>query len=194
MRIAILTNYSNSWFKPVADGLAKMLKSIGEEPIVLYDGHDIMNLRDFHAISIIISNIKSACKNLLKYCLNIIFKRSYSLQPLTNYYRGLNIVAKSDLVILVGHVPGAFLKMYYAGIERLRLQFKMPIVLYDLVNLATRGDWIQRIFEEHDCGGYGLERYDWYLSASVVSEFPMPQSLQLFLFNWNGYTRSKSFS
>jgi len=180
MSVAILTNNANSWGKSIADGLAKMLRCIGEQPIVLYDGQDIMNLRDFRTITIIYCNIKSACKNLIKYCINKIFQKRYSLQPVTNYFSSLNIITKCDLVILIGNVPHGFLKNTFKGIEILRRKCKIPIVAYMHYNLATRGNWINRIFEEYDCGGFGLERYDWYLSASVVSEFPMPKSFEAF--------------
>jgi hypothetical protein len=180
MRIVILTNNAYSWHKTIADGLEKMLKSIGEEAIVLYDGHHIMNLSDFRAVTIIFSNIKSACKNLIKYFFNKIFQKRYSYQPLTIYYRSLNIITKSNLVIVIGNVPDGFLKKYLRGIEELRLQCKIPIVAYMHYNLATRGNWFKRIFEEYECGGFGLERYDWYLSASVVSEFPMPKCFEFF--------------
>jgi hypothetical protein len=49
--------------------------------------------------------------------------------------------------------------------------------LYDLENLLTRGDWINRILNQ---GGVGLERYDWYLSVSNISEYPLPKGIDIF--------------
>ncbi len=59
-----------------------------------------------------------------------------------------------------------------------------PIVLYDLYYLPTRGPWagwLKQGNAEHGIAGaqkWGLDRYDWYLSASVVSESPMPAGSQ----------------
>jgi hypothetical protein len=59
-----------------------------------------------------------------------------------------------------------------------------PIVLYDLVYLPTRGSWMDHLRDGcpqmgiPDGGHFGMERYDWYLCASVVSEYPMPNGIQ----------------
>lgn len=78
-------------------------------------------------------------------------------------------------------------KVFYQGhavhprLETLRKAFpRTPIVNYDLFFLATRGPWARHLREGRNPyvnigGNFGLERYDWYLCASVVSEFPLPE-------------------
>jgi len=56
-----------------------------------------------------------------------------------------------------------------------------PIIYYANYQLPTRGPWAEWLKDGNPEKGvrsnnnWGLERYDWYLSSSIVSEFPLPQ-------------------
>ncbi len=166
MKIIILANNEHSFVKPLAEGLSKMLLSLGEEPIVISDGEPF--LREYAGYgSFYIA--RTLCKNVGLFLLNEIFSKKYRLHPLAFSLKKKQLI-DCDLIILISTIPTAFLKDYYIGLEDIRGKFKKPIVLYDVLNLATRGAWIDRIRKD---GGFGLERYDSYLSAAVISEFPM---------------------
>jgi hypothetical protein len=172
MRVAIFANNENSFVKPMAEGLARMLSAIGEEPTLFYDGHDFLRengpsssmyrafVRGFSTVKVVVGRA---------------IGREYKLSAIEKFARTDKQLEEFDLIILVGHVPTCFFKAWFAGIEQLRNRANVPIVLYDLTNLATLGPWINRIKNDYPGGGFGFERYDWYLSASVMSEFPMPE-------------------
>jgi hypothetical protein len=171
MKIIILSNDLNSFVKPVAEGLSRMMQEIGLDPVVYTEGHDLLDLFDRH------KNGAFICKNFIKKILNMYYPNRYDVYNIRRLNRCRSDIFRSDLIVVVSHVPGAFIKTCFPGIEYLRQCTQAPIVLYDLVNLATRRKWIDRIRER---GGYGLERYDWYLAASVVSELPMPREFQAY--------------
>ncbi len=88
-----------------------------------------------------------------------------------------------DLIVVVMNLPNAFYRQALANIETLRKFTRVPIVNYDLHYLATQGWWARRIRSGDDArgippNGFLLERYDWYLMASVASEYPMPREPQ----------------
>lgn len=173
MKVAILANYQMSYVKPMAEGLSRMLQAIGVESAVFYDGWYYLDLSPSIA-----SKLRNLAKNFIKHILNAAFKKEYIIPRSPNLIE--EGIRASDLIVVVSHLPGAFLSGRHVGIEKLRKKLDVPIVLYDLVNLTTRGTWISKILGGYEGGGFGLERYDWYLSASVVSEFPMPQSFNAF--------------
>ncbi len=92
----------------------------------------------------------------------------------------LRCLREFDLIVVVGHSPVAYMR-YFFNDEEIRSAIpRTPIVLYDLVYLPTRGDWGRALREGSPSlgiasgGHFGVERYDWHLCASVVSEWPMP--------------------
>jgi len=137
-----------------------MLTLLGVESKIFSDG-----LADIKAES----HQKNSLKNQL-------------VEPYKNF-RFHNLVSQLkqfDAVIVVGHMPSAFMRHFMRD-SLLRQQLPdIPIVLYDLVYLPTRGSWMKYLREgspQHgipDGGHFGLERYDYYLCVSVVSEYPLP--------------------
>jgi hypothetical protein len=79
---------------------------------------------------------------------------------------------------VVGHLPSAFFGDH--TVEALReVVPHTPVVLYDLVYLPTRGNWLKYLKEGNPQywiprgGNPGMERYDWYLATSIVSLYPL---------------------
>jgi hypothetical protein len=93
----------------------------------------------------------------------------------------------ADLIIVVANVPGSFSPGFLPNVELLRERFpSTPVVNYDLHYLPTLDSWgrfllkgertqlTQADVSVFDKGRFGLERYDWYLMASVGTEVPLP--------------------
>lgn len=92
-----------------------------------------------------------------------------------------------DLIVVVAAVPGSFSRGSLMNIESLRgMVPSVPIVNYDLHYLPTIDKWAAAMLRGEESGltaqdmewtargSFGMERYDWYLMASVVSEIAMP--------------------
>lgn len=174
MKIAILADDAASFVKPMADGLARMLQDIGEDPTVHYDGLDYLR-----SLAVLEANASwpkftfQVGKDIAKVFMNRVFSRQYRVDTIANRSRLIDDLCRSDVVIVVAHLGVGFGKGL--GVEKLREITQAPIILYDLINLAAAGHWIKQISDE---GGFGLERYDWHLSASVVSETAMPRDFK----------------
>lgn len=158
MNIAILTNNSASFSKPLAEGLNKLLASIpGISSKIFYDGLSMLNTT---------ANVPHSPREILK---DIKFLRFY-----------LQLI-KFNVVIVVETLPGIFLKNRYQGLETLRkLLPEVTMVNYASIFLPTRGKWAKILREGGNIwvkegNNYGLERFDWYLVASNVSEYPLPE-------------------
>jgi hypothetical protein len=92
----------------------------------------------------------------------------------------------TDLIVVVAHVPASFSPSMLPNIELLRQSLpKVPIVNYDLVYLPSLDSWSRAILKDERTGltpenltmfargKFGLERYDWYLLASVGGYMPL---------------------
>jgi glycosyltransferase involved in cell wall biosynthesis len=166
MKIAILANRARSFVRPMADGLKEMFDLIGVEASIFYQG--LVDIANYS-----ISNPTRSLKDQL-------------ITPYRDlkYSRLLNQLQNFDVIVVVGHAPNAFMNHFLRDESLRRSLPHVPIVLYDLVYLPTRGLWGKYLKEgsvEHGIptgGHYGLERYDYYLCASVVSESPMPAGTQ----------------
>jgi hypothetical protein len=165
MKIAILANRARSFVRPMAEGLQEMFNRIGVEASIFYQGlANVANVSVSPA-----QGVKSRLINSYRD-----LRHSWLLNQLQNF----------DVIVVVGHAPNAFMKHFLRD-DSLRSSLPhVPIVLYDLVYLPTRGLWGKYLKEgsiEHGIptgGHYGLERYDYYLCASVVSECPMSGGTQ----------------
>lgn len=163
MKIAIIANNEDQFVKPTAEGLHRMLNKINIESKIYYDGHEIfMGFRKMNIWS-----------------LRYFIKSSYfNLKIILNF---LKLFLKGyDLFIIVSNTPRAFLRNFLVNIEFSRKIFKnQPIILYDPHYMPTRGKWYKWITEGKPdapwlgTNNYGMERYDYYLVVSVVSEFPL---------------------
>jgi hypothetical protein len=159
MKIAILSNQERSFVRPLAEGLQRMLISIGVESKIFPNG-----LTDIRICS---------QKNFLKKQFIAPYKNS-------RFRHLVSQLKQFNAVIVVGHMPSAFMRYFMRDHQLRQLLPNTPIVLYDLVYLPTRGMWTKYLKEgspEHgipEGGHFGLERYDYYLCVSVVSEYPLP--------------------
>lgn len=168
LNVAILTNSSHSYPKPLAEGLQRMLSQLGVESRVFYDGYEMLYPFPRGEGS----------------RLDALARGVQGLLHEARFRRFVRRLRAFDLIVLVAHLPGSFMREHFVGLERLRdLLPGVPIVNYDMVYLPTCGIWPQLLKDGNNQfvkqgNNFGLERYDWYLSVSVVSERPMPRSKQ----------------
>jgi hypothetical protein len=162
MKVAILANDAASFIKPVADGLVRMFKQIGVNAHLFTDG---LRQLDYNP------NTRSPIKKVA----NVV----YSVAVHNRFMRGLK---SFDAIIVIETIPQSFMRARYTGIERLRQRYpNKPILLYQQMYLGTRGKWWEWLRDGTNSypglkgGDFGLERYDWYLASSLVSEYPMPK-------------------
>ena len=145
----------------MAESLAKMLSELGELPTVYFNGEEYLHsLFTAQFWKNPLPYTETVLKDITKIIVNLLLGNRYKTRLLFAFQTLEKDLSASDVIIVVAHSPEAFLP--FLGIEELRRRFKVPIVLYDLENLLTRGDWISRILNQ---GGIGLERYDWHLAV-----------------------------
>ncbi|MEY8213331.1 MAG: hypothetical protein RPR97_02485 [Colwellia sp.] len=167
MKIAILANNAPSFIKPMAVGLQRMLRHLSVQAEIFDNGLAMLNYS-------YLNNLSIKCKNYVKSGLNIISPKTYYYHQKTTWQSVKEFEAQLngyDAIIVVCNIPDAFLKRKLHRIEKIRQQQnKVPIILYQNYYLPTRGNWSNTIIK---AGGFGLERYDWYLAASVSSVYPL---------------------
>jgi hypothetical protein len=147
----------------MAEGLGRQLRTAGLTVRIFYDGWDAIK-RPPEARG---SSLKS------------VVRRIEGARQAARLRRLVREVSGYQALIVVGHVPSAFMR-HFLDDDRLRDALPdVPIVLYDLVYLPTRGDleqWLRFGNPQEgipDGGHFGLERYDWYLCVSLASETPL---------------------
>lgn len=177
-----MANEKDSFVRPLAEGLARMLTGCGVSPEIHYDGLEVLSLplelRRRTPRGVIAHAVKSRGH-----------RRRFD--DLVERVRG------ADAVVVVAHVPGSLSRHTLQNIGRLRARCrKLPIVNYDLIYLPTVEKWGPAMLRGEREGmspeelklitprPYGLERYDWYLVGSPASELPMPPGPQPF--SWIG--------
>jgi glycosyltransferase involved in cell wall biosynthesis len=170
MKIAILANNEHSFPRPMAQGLARMLARLGVQSRLFLGAWRIMNRSTGPKVGSPWQRCISYGKQQLKAKL---------------WTRLLKQLRDFDVVVIVGHAPNAFMRGFFPDEELRQALPKTPIVLYDLVYLPTRGAWVSEALRGGNStvgvpvgSHFGMERYDWYLCASVVSEVPMPPAPQ----------------
>jgi hypothetical protein len=170
MKIAILSEDKPGFIKPMSIGLKKMLSELNVESDVYFDGLALLNFSPYNYVRLKI-------KNILKQLLNSIDSNRYlphKVASLSEYEKFKNAMGSYDAIIVVCNIPDSFKKNKLINLELLREQTQVPIVLYQNYYLATRGEWYSKIMSKPKKEvGFGLERYDWYLAASVISDFPL---------------------
>ena len=172
MKIAILCNRENSYIKLMGEGLQRMLAEVGVEVEVFYDGLAALEqLPQPFSQYIRQPSNGLATKKILK----------YAIKEMPQFYSFLKKLRAFDAVVVVKSVPQAFMKSFFHDATLRYYLPGVPIILYDLYYLPTRGLWGKWLKEGNrgmhigESQNWGLERYDWYLCASVVSECPMPK-------------------
>ena len=172
MRVDILANDRASFIQPMAEGLARMLRSLGVDARLHLDG--LAHL--MRALSVDFSTPRSFVGSTTKLLGN---RREFS--SFVEKMRG------TDLIVVVAAVPSAFSPAAFPNIEVLRrLLPNTPVVNYDLHYLPTLYSWSKLILRNEETklapehlawfrkGKFGLERYDWYLMVSVGSHVVLP--------------------
>ncbi len=152
MKIAILADDGIGYVRPMAEGLARLLSEAGAEPRMYRKALCLLN----RAVSG--SPGVAGLKRTAKACLS----------PL--YFQGLK---SCSAIIVVQHLRDAFRDAL--ALEAVRdAAPDVPIILYDLVYLPTVGLWGPWL---EPGGGHmtGLDRYDWYLAASMRNRCPLPR-------------------
>jgi hypothetical protein len=168
LKILILSNNENSYVKPLSDGLAKAISALGHECEVMENGHLLLNKHSNFAF------LKKMTTNFVKSIASSLLKKYFKIEQnewLTAQRRQLfkEKIQKADLIILTAHIPNNFLQSHFSMIEDIRRETDVPIVNYDLVYLPTRLFWKNKI-KEANSGQMLMDRYDWYLAVSYVSE------------------------
>jgi hypothetical protein len=176
MRVAVLANERASFIKTMADGLARMLRDCGATPEMHYDG--LSNLMRRQSLDF------SSARSLLASTIKLRANRG-AFDAFVQRLIGV------DLIVVVANVPGSFSATLFPNVEILReLVPHVPIVNYDSKYLPTLDSWSRVILRGEktllsaedlrvvDRGAFGLERYDWYLMASVGTHIPLPTGSQ----------------
>ena len=167
LRIAILAENTDGFVKPMAQGLKRMFQKTDNNARVFVDAHKNLYLYNVGFKD----NIKSFFLNIFRNFRSIIF---------------LFRLIFFDVFILVASVPGAYLKTNTPLLEKIRKFFpKKIIVLYDVLYLPTTTTnngtlWYSKLADNFSNDSrietkknYGMERFDYYLIASVVTEYPL---------------------
>ncbi len=164
MRVAILANRANSFYRPLAEGLERMFTEIGVEAILLYDGLESLPRKTLRGVGVG-ANWKGK-----------VFQLAQGSVSWLNYQRLLRCLRTVDFAVIVGHMPGAYFDLLFDD-RRLRHDVpRLPILLYDLIYLGSRANWVKWI---HGCvtskrvpkgKHWGTNRYDHHLCITEVSE------------------------
>ena len=165
MQLAILADSKNSFPRIMAEGLHRLLEQLGVVSTIFYDGLDVIRDRGFSTDEWTAAKL---CDVVLTWRLR----------------KHVRIWSQYDALVIVGHNPFAFMRGFWNDTKLRGWLPNHPIILYDLVYLKTRGEWEHWLRVGNPemgistGGNFGLERYDWYLCASVVSEHGMPPDSQ----------------
>jgi hypothetical protein len=177
MKIAILGTDAAGHVKPMAEGLHRMLRRISVDSTIFYDGLDQLSRLPAPLRSYLRENgpeLTNVARRLVKYL----------AVDMPATWRFIRRLQGYDAVVIVATVPRAFFRSLFHDQTLRALLPNTPIVLYDVFYLPTRGPWGAWLKEGRPesgipvGGNWGLERYDWYLCASVVSETPLPSGPQ----------------
>ena len=168
MRIAILSDDSASYTKPMAISLGKMLNKINIKNEIFYNGTSALNFK-------IKKNLSDRTKEIAKKIINLFIKDRYIIPSFKELLILKKKLIKFDAAIFCAHMPETLAKKFYNGLDYLKKNIKIPIINYDLCFWATRGrGWIKKLKKENKYGGfYGFNRFDYFLSVSNISEIPM---------------------
>jgi hypothetical protein len=160
-RIAILGSDLNTSVKPLSRGLQRMLSKVGATGTIFEQGLNAVRRRS----AVAAANGGGMARRLLADA------RFYDLALKLRRY---------DAIVVVRPLPVAFHEGSLRDDELRRIAPGVPIVHYAVVYLPTRGPYVRRMLEDGARGRetvFGLDRYDWYLTVSIVSEYPPPSGI-----------------
>lgn len=173
MTVAILSNDKPSFQKPMADGLARVLNDNNVLTKVLYEGLDSLEYPYLPFISRMLNSGKILLKKLFRSKRLLYVNRSIGIERLIKKLKGF------DAIIIIAHFPSTMARKHMPGLEVLREKVKKPLINYDLVFVNNADGWFKKILEEERFGGFtGLERFDYYLVASDISEIPVNSKIK----------------
>jgi hypothetical protein len=175
VKIAILADNEDSFVKPTAEGLQRMMLASGAEARIFYDGLERLGCIHLPTRQYIRNPSRGSLGgNLLRY----LFKE------IPAFYSFVIELRKFDAIVVVNSIGRAYFTSFFSDESVRQLLPHVPLVLYDLFYLPTRGFWGKWLKEGKPergisrGGNWGMERYDWYLVASIVSECPVPPGVQ----------------
>jgi hypothetical protein len=173
-----MANEKDSFVRPLAEGLARLVARCGGTPEVYYDGLEILDLP---------TRLRSYSPRAVA---------GFLLKSRGHQRRFDDLVEKvsdADAVVVVAHVPASLSRRALQNVEELRKRLpEMPVVNYDLIYLPTVEKWSDAMLRDDlsdispaereliEPKPFGLERFDWYLVGSPASELPMPPGPQPF--------------
>ena len=177
MKIAILANRLNTYHKPMAQSLERMLQKCGVYAEVFCDGLSLLPRKSERAFRGLRSGTLGGrmpiSRRMQKFGSAVIEWR--------NYQRFVRRLREFDCVIIIDHVPSAYYNEFFDD-KRLRNDLgDIPIVLYDLIYLCAAPYWIHALHNEDAENGvpegshFGLDRYDFHLS--ITDALIVPQRL-----------------
>lgn len=163
MKIAILSCQGNSFQPIMAEGLQRMLDSVDVEAKIFTRGLSLITNFANHNSKISKSSLK-----------NFLFHKIYAILLIEK-------LKKFDALIIISPVPTAFLNNFINDEVIRNLLKDIPIILYSNYYLYTVGGgiWLKSLKQGNAKRGilgsnhYGLERYDYYLSTSIITEKPL---------------------
>ena len=130
MRIAILSDDSASYTKPMAVSLNKMLNKINIKNEIFYNGTSALNYK-------IKKNLSERIKEIAKKIINSFIKDRYIIPSFEELLILKKKLIKFDAIIVCAAIPASLAKNYYNGIIFLRKYLKIPIINYDVHFWAT---------------------------------------------------------
>jgi hypothetical protein len=168
LKVLILSNNENSYVKPLSDGLSKAITTLGHDCEVIEQGHLLLDKHDG------VKFFKKFTTNFLKTVASKLLKKYFKIEQnewitQRNKQSFNEKIKYADLIIVTAHIPNNFLSSHFSMIEDIRKTYNIPIVNYDLVYLPTRPYWKEKI-KQSNASTILMDRYDWYLSVSFVSE------------------------
>ena len=173
MKVAILANRAASYVRPMAEGLKRMLSRVDVEATIFYEGLDELSGLP-EEFDVYVRRNGNDPRRVARRA------AKYFLIEAPRVRRFVRALRRFDVIVVVNTIPNAFLSSFFNDRTLRRLLPHIPIVLYDVFYLPTRGPWSRWLLEGNAERGvqpdhhWGLDRYDWYLCASVVSETPLP--------------------
>lgn len=151
-----------------------MFTKIGVESVILYDGLASLPQKQA-ADNVSTPSWKGRLRQMVK-----------EGDTWLSYRRLLRDLRSVNFVVIVATLPGTFLETFFDD-ERLRRDVPhLPIISYGNLYLGTRPYWAKWLLENNTAKvgvkgrHWGLDRYDYYLCTTEMSEDPVPPGAEAF--------------
>lgn len=172
MKFVIFADKSYNYIRPISDGLKDTLSKMGHDVEIYYDGQ--YWLHNLNLFKVLLADVGRFFQNLKAGASNLYLYRFGNLLTFnTSSFR--ENLETCDAIIVTYNCPSAYYNDTITRIEGLREKYHKPIILYDFHYLPNQG-WYKRILDRN-LNNYGLERFDWYLLISIVTEFAIPKEI-----------------